>query len=130
MLSLLTDLSFIVAQNGDGDGESAGLARYSSVIMIVLLIVVFYFLLIRPGQKQRRAHQELVSSISKGDEIMTAGGFFGTVKKVADDHVMLELNKGNVVMLSRNSIARVISEQEPEEEDVYEEEEEFSEEEV
>ena len=130
MISLLTDLSFIVAQNGDGGEEGGGLAQYSSIIMIALLVVVFYFLLIRPGQKQRKAHQELVSAIKKGDEIMTAGGFFGTVKQVKDDYLMLELNKGNVVKFSRNSIARIMGQDEVVEDEVYEEEEEPTEEEV
>ncbi|RJQ45104.1 MAG: preprotein translocase subunit YajC [Gaiellales bacterium] len=128
MISLLTDLTFVVAQNGEGGEEASTSSPYITYGIIALMVVLFYFLLVRPGQKQRRAHQDLVGSVRKGDEIMTAGGFYGTVRKVADDHVMLELNKGNIVKFSRNSIARIVS-QEPAEE-VYEEEEELTEEEV
>lgn len=118
LISLLTDFAFIVAQE-NGEEEVTGIAQYSSIIMIAVLVLVFYFLLIRPGQKQRKAHQQLVDSIKKGDEVMTAGGFFGTVKKVADDHIMLELNQKSTVKLSRSSIARIVSQ---EEEDYVEEE--------
>ncbi|MHB0914152.1 MAG: preprotein translocase subunit YajC [Thermoleophilia bacterium] len=130
MIALLTDFVFVVAQNGEGEAEAGGASPYISYIMIGLLAVAFYFLLIRPGQKQRRAHQDLVSSVKKGDEIMTAGGFFGTVRKVNDDHIMLELGKNNVVKFSRNSIARIIKQDDVAEEEVYEEEEEITEEEV
>ena len=126
MIVFITNFAFFVAQEGNGDGGS-GIGQYSTtIIMIVLFVGVFYFLLIRPGQKQRKQHQQLVESIKKGDEVMTAGGFFGTVKSVHDDHIMLELAKKNVVKLSRNSIARVTSadeELEEYEEEEYEEEE-------
>jgi preprotein translocase subunit YajC len=119
LISILSDFIFIVAQDGGGEEETSGIAQYYSIIMIVLLVVVFYFLLIRPGQKQRRAHKELVTSVKKGDEVMTAGGFFGTVTKVQDEDIMIELNKKNIVKLSRSSIARIVSQEEEE----YEEEE-------
>lgn len=123
MISVLTGFTFVVAE-----GETSTASPYITYGVIGVMVVLFYFLLIRPGQKQRRAHQDLVDSVRKGDEIMTAGGFFGTVKKVADDHIMLELGKNNVVKFSRNSIARIISQDEEAGEEVYEEEEVFEEE--
>lgn len=120
MLAFLTAaFTFIIAQEeggGDGGGISAG--NYTLIIYIVLFIGIFYFLLIRPGQKQRKMHQELVQSIQKGDEVLTAGGLYGTVTKIADDYVMVEIAKKTEVKVSRNSIARresVTAEVEPEE---------------
>jgi preprotein translocase subunit YajC len=122
LISILSDFIFIVAQNGDGE-EASGVTPYLSYLILGGVVVAFYFLMIRPGQKQRKAHQKLVSSIKKGDEVMSAGGFFGTVTKVGDDHVMVELSKKNIVKLSRNSIARIVSQEEEEyEEEDYEEE--------
>ena len=90
----------------------------------MLFIGIFYFLLIRPGQKQRKAHQEVIEAIRKGDDVMTAGGIYGTVTKIGDDYVMVEIAKKTEIKLSRNSIARRLSveaeveeeEEEPEEE--------------
>ncbi len=124
MIAMLMNLLFLIAQDntGGGDQASSGPGSYMLVIYIVLFIGIFYFLLIRPGQKQRKQHDQLVSAISKGDEIMTAGGLFGTITQVKEDHVMIDLGKKNVVKLSRNSIARIVSksekaemEQQPEE---------------
>lgn len=126
MLALLTQaFSFILAQGTETTGGSDGggiSGQYTLIIYIVLFIGIFYFLLIRPGQKQRKQHQEVVEAIRKGDEIMTAGGIFGTVTKVADDYLMIEVAKKTEIKLSRNSIARRISVEAAPEEEVMEEE--------
>ena len=45
---------------------------------------VFYFLILRPQNKAKRAHQELLAALKKGDEVMTAGGLIGRVKDMKD----------------------------------------------
>jgi preprotein translocase subunit YajC len=45
---------------------------------------VFYFLILRPQNKAKREHRELLSKLKKGDEIMTAGGIIGRVKEMKD----------------------------------------------
>lgn len=108
---------FIVAQEEGGQGASS----YTFLIYIALFIAIFYFLLIRPGQKQKKAHQQLVQAVKKGDEVVTAGGLYGTVTRVAEDYIMVEVAKKTVIKLSRGSIAKIISageieEAEPEDE--------------
>lgn len=112
MLALLTQaFSFILAQDSGSDqgGSGAGFGNITLVIYIVAFIAIFYFLLIRPGKKQRKQHQEVIEAIRKGDEVMTAGGIFGTVTMVADDYLMVEIAKKTEVKLSRGSIARRVS---------------------
>ncbi len=43
---------------------------------------IFYFILLRPQQKQRKAHDEMLRSLKKGDEIVTAGGLIGEVQHI------------------------------------------------
>jgi preprotein translocase subunit YajC len=108
----MTNLFFLIAQEGGetgGEEASGGAGSYMLFIYVALFVGVFYFLLIRPGQKQRKQHEQLVSSISKGDEIMTAGGIYGTITKVKDDYVMVEIAGKTEVKLSRNSIARTVT---------------------
>lgn len=117
MIASITNLFFLIAQDGaDAGGEEAtgGVGSYMLFIYVALFVAVFYFLLIRPGQKQRKQHEQLVSSIGKGDEIMTAGGIYGTITKVQDDFVMVEVANKTEIKVSRNSIARTVSESEEE----------------
>ena len=78
------------------------------VIIFALFIAIFYFMGIRPQQKQRRAHQALMSSLKKGDRVMTAAGIYGTVKRVEETMVVLEIAKGVTIKVSRRAISDII----------------------
>jgi preprotein translocase subunit YajC len=112
LASILTAFTFILAQDDTGGGDGGGglsAGNYTLIIYIVLFIGIFYFLLIRPGQKQRKQHQELVEAVRKGDEVMTAGGIYGTVTQLKDEYLMVEIAKKTEIKVSRNSIAKRIS---------------------
>ena len=47
------------------------------------IFAIFYFVLIRPQQKQKKQHDELIRQLKKGDEIVTAGGVVGEVVFIA-----------------------------------------------
>lgn len=141
MLASVINFAFTVAQvttaaveaggneEAPAPAETSGIFGSGSTTMIIYIaafIGIFYFLLIRPGQKQKKAHQELVESLKKGDEVMTSGGIFGVITQVKTDYVMVEIAKKTEVRLSRNSIARTTST----DESVEEEEEETEEEEA
>ncbi len=49
------------------------------LVQIGLIFGIFYFLMIRPQQKQRKAHEAAIMAIKKGDQIVTAGGIVGEV---------------------------------------------------
>ena len=62
-------------------------ASTSGVMQLVLtygaIFAIFYFILLRPQQKQKRVHQEMVANLKKGDEIVTNGGVIGEVMFIA-----------------------------------------------
>lgn len=139
MLASVINFAFTVAQVTTGAAEAGGTEEAPAttetsgifgggtttmIIYIAAFVGIFYFLLIRPGQKQKKAHQELVESLKKGDEVMTSGGIFGVITQVKEDYVMVEIAKKTEVKLSRNSIARTTSAEEPVEEEEEETEEE------
>lgn len=51
----------------------------SSLGLIVLLVIFMYFFMIRPQQKQRKAHQAMMSKLQKGDHVVTIGRLHGVV---------------------------------------------------
>lgn len=80
------------------------------IIYVVAFIAIFYFMAIRPQQRQRRAHQALLSSLKKGDTIQTAAGIYGKVKQVRDDVVTIEVAKGVNMKIARRAVVEIIRE--------------------
>jgi preprotein translocase subunit YajC len=81
------------------------------IIYVVAFIAIFYFMAIRPQQRQRKAHAALLGSLKKGDRIITAAGIYGTVKRVEDNIVVVEIAKGVTVKISRRAVAEIIRDQ-------------------
>jgi preprotein translocase subunit YajC len=85
-------------------------------VFILLLLAAFWLLLIRPAQRRQKQQQALLSEVEVGDEIVTAGGLYGTVTEVHDDEVRLEIAEGLEVRVARRAIAGVVNEPDEEEE--------------
>ena len=78
------------------------------------MIVLFWLLIIQPQRRRRAIQQQLLMDLHPGDEVMTAGGLFGTVREVADHHVVLEIAPETQVRLAKSAVtARSERELEP-----------------
>jgi preprotein translocase subunit YajC len=71
---------------------------------IALMIVILYFLVYRPQKKKQQQHDQMISSITRGDTVITAGGFFGKVLDVLDDSYILELDAGVKARILKGSV--------------------------
>lgn len=77
-----------------------------SFLPLIILFAIFYFLIIRPQQKQQKAHREMLESLKKGDKIVTTGGLMAEVVKVEEDFIKIKLNDEMIVKLERSFVAR------------------------
>ncbi len=80
----------------------------ASLLPLVVLFAIFYFLVIRPQQKQQKAHAAMLAALEKGDKIITSGGLICEVIKPEDDFIRVKLNDDVIVRVSREFIARKI----------------------
>ncbi|ELE7161934.1 preprotein translocase subunit YajC [Campylobacter jejuni] len=81
----------------------------TSLLPLVVLLAIFYFLVIRPQQKQAKAHKQMLESLQKGDKIITNGGLICEVVKPEEDFIKVKLNEDNVTAkISREFIAKKI----------------------
>lgn len=90
------------AEGGGGD-------IFFQLMPLVLIFVVFYFLLIRPQQKKIKDHRSMVEALRRGDKIVTAGGVLGTVTKVQDNELQVEVSEGVRVRVVRSTVSEVLS---------------------
>lgn len=75
---------------------------------LIFIFVIFYFLLIRPQQKARKKHIEMVANVKRGDAVVTAGGILGKVTKVLEgDEIMVELADNVTVKVLKSTLSDV-----------------------
>jgi preprotein translocase subunit YajC len=79
------------------------------LFILVMLAVVWVFL-IRPRQRKMREQQRQVAALQAGDEIVTAGGLYGTVQAIENDEVHVEIAHNVVVRVARRAVAAVLTE--------------------
>ena len=82
----------------------SGSSVISLVVILVVFAAVFYFMLIRPQRKRQLEHTKLVSSLKRGDGVVTAGGIYGEIDSINDTSVVLTLEDGGKIRLAKSSI--------------------------
>lgn len=87
------------------------------IIWVAVFIGIFYFLAIRPQQRQKKSHAEMERMLKKGDEVVTIAGMYGTVNRIGDDWVELEIAKRTKVRFMKRAVASIVTIAEEEEED-------------
>ena len=78
----------------------------SPIVMLVLIFIIFYFFMIRPQQKKQKEIQNFRNSITKGQQVVTAGGIYGVVKDIdeANNILKVEVANGVCIRIDRGSV--------------------------
>jgi preprotein translocase subunit YajC len=80
----------------------------SLMMMTGIFILFMYFVMWRPQSKRAKEHRNLINSLAKGDEVVTAGGILGKISKVSDTYVVMSLADNVEITLQKSSIANVL----------------------
>jgi preprotein translocase subunit YajC len=78
------------------------------MLVLVFMFVAMYFLIIRPQMKRSKEQKQMVASLQKGDEVVTAGGTLGRIAKVGDQFVNLEIAPNVEMTVQKSSIQLVM----------------------
>ena len=78
------------------------------MLPLVLMFVVLYFVMIRPQMKKQKEHRSMIEALAKGDEVVTSGGVLGTVSKIGESYVGLEIAQGVEVQIQRSAVVQVL----------------------
>ncbi len=88
-----------------GTQQGGGL---SFVMMFVIFFVFIYFAIWRPQSKRAKEQQTLMTSLAKGDEVITAGGILGRINKLTDQYVIISIANNADIVLQKSSIVSVL----------------------
>jgi preprotein translocase subunit YajC len=82
---------------------------YGAMLPLVLILIVMYFIVIRPQQKKIKDHADMIKNLRRGDKVVTGGGIIGTVVKIDDDAVQVEIAPDMRVKVVQESISSLLT---------------------
>lgn len=75
---------------------------------LIALAVIFYFLVLRPQSKRAKEHKAMTEALQRGDEVVTTGGEVGSVSKVYEQYVGVEIAENLVVIVQKSAIQSLL----------------------
>ena len=82
---------------------------WSMWIMLALIFVVMWFFMIRPQRKQEKELENFRNALQKGEKGVTIGGLYGTVAEIKEDSVLIEVDNGVKIRVSKQALVKDFS---------------------
>ena len=102
----MVDLAFAAMQSPSGQGGGSAMVQ---VAFFAAIFAIFYFLLIRPQQKQKKDREAMLSTVKKGDRVVTTGGLHGTVVGLNEQTVTLKVADSVKLDFDRTALGRIVT---------------------
>ena len=83
--------------------------------IIIIAFLLLWLIVVRPQRKRQNQQRAMINDLQVGDEVLTAGGIYGTVLRIDDDEVTVEIAPKTEVRVARRAIAGITREDEDEE---------------
>lgn len=80
-----------------------------SFLPFIVIFAAMYFLIIAPQRKKQKQHQQMITELKSGAEVVTSGGIYGTITNVKDDRFVLKIAENTKIEISKASVASVIT---------------------
>lgn len=88
--------------------DSAAAGSLTSLLPFILIMVALMAIMIIPQRKKDKKVKEMLASLKPGDKIRTIGGIYGTITKVTDDLIFLQVGPDKVrLVFARGAVAQV-----------------------
>jgi preprotein translocase subunit YajC len=89
-----------------GEGANPG----ATLFLFVGIFAILYFLLIRPQRQQQKSHDQMVTSLGKGDEVATIGGIVGKIVHITETRVTIRTADDTRLEIERDKVGRRLGE--------------------
>jgi preprotein translocase subunit YajC len=87
-----------------GAPSGPGVNPLVQMVPILLVFAIFYFIILLPTKKKQKKLEEFLDSLKVGDRVVTTGGIYGSVTKVNEKSVQLQIANNVKVEVARNAI--------------------------
>jgi preprotein translocase subunit YajC len=99
---------FIPEAQAQAAAPAAAGGEMFQIAFLIGLFVLFYFIAIRPQRKRQKEHTDMVSALSKGDEVATTSGILGKITKLEDNFVVLQVANNVELKFQRSYINAIL----------------------
>ena len=101
-------ISNAYAQAAPAAANAGIMGSLTTFMPLILMFVVMYFLMIRPQQKKAREQREMMDALTKGDEVVTAGGILGRISKVNDTYITIEIATNTEIVVQKHAVTTLL----------------------
>lgn len=101
---IFNDVAYAMAPP-PGGGETSVFETIMGFAPMIIIIVIFYLLVFRPQQKKQAETRQMIENIKEGDNILTVGGLYGTVVRIKDEVLTVQVADGVKIKINRNYVA-------------------------
>ena len=93
--------AMLLALAASPDGSVSPLIQ---LLPIAAVIAIFYFVILLPVRRQKKKVEEFLVALKVGDKVVTSGGIFGSIAKLGDTSIQLQIAPNVRIDVSRNAI--------------------------
>jgi preprotein translocase subunit YajC len=104
LAGFLLPLTNLLAEAAAPSAVATARDGLSPFIPLIMIFGVFYFLILRPQQKKQKDQQAFITSLKRGDMVVTSSGIIGTIRTVSDKFVTLEIDEGVSLKLLKTQV--------------------------
>jgi len=101
LLNLLADATATAGAEAAAEMSTGAMIIYYAVqfLPMILIFVIFYFMLIRPQRKKDKEAKQMLENLKVGDRICTIGGIYGTIVRIKDQVLTIEVGEQKTQMM-------------------------------
>ena len=85
-------------------GGTPGQSPLVQLIPFALVLAIFYFVILLPTKNRQKKVQEFLTALKVGDKVVTSGGIFGSIAKINEDAIQLQIAPNVRVDIARAAI--------------------------
>jgi preprotein translocase subunit YajC len=92
---------FLLAMGAPPQGAAPA---WVQLIPFALVLGIFYFVILLPMKRRQKKVQEFLTALKEGDKVVTSGGIYGSIVKLREDAIQLQIAPNVRVDVSRAAI--------------------------
>ena len=92
---------FLVAMGTHAQSGANPLVQF---IPFALVLAIFYFVILLPMKRKQQKVQAFLSALKENDRVVTSGGIYGTITRLKDDSVQIQIADKVRIEVARTAV--------------------------